>query len=67
MNNRVDYFEKIENHKHNEFVKREGHCVLCSSPLEIQHEVKAKTNEIQEHAHCVECDVRVRVKTYPLN
>lgn len=67
MNNRVTYFEKAENHRHHDFIKREGHCVLCSSPLEIHHETNQDLNEIQEQAHCVECDVRVRVKTYPLS
>lgn len=67
MNKRVQYFEKAVNDKQRDFIKLDGHCVLCASPLEMKHDIEFDELQIKEQAFCVECDVRARVKTYTLN
>ncbi len=67
MENRIQYFENAKTRKQKEFLKNEGHCVLCSSTLEITHKNEESSHCIREQAFCVECDVRARVKIYTLN
>lgn len=67
LEKRIQYFEKAQSRRQKDFIKNDGHCVLCSSPLEIKHDVEFQERKIREHAYCVECDVRARVKTYTLN
>lgn len=64
---KIQYFEKIETHSHREFVKIHGHCVLCSTPLELKHVRNDSEAQIKEEAFCVECDVKTRAKIHTLN
>lgn len=64
---KIQYFEKIENRSHKDFVHNQGHCVLCSNRLELKH-VRIETEaQIKEEAFCIECDVKTRAKIYTLN
>ncbi|MFN8846803.1 MAG: hypothetical protein ACK5W9_08130 [Bdellovibrionales bacterium] len=67
MENHIQYFENAITTKQKEFIKNDGHCVLCSSALEITHKSELNEYSIREQAFCVECDVRARVKIYTLN
>jgi hypothetical protein len=67
VENRIQYFENAITLKQKEFIKNDGHCVLCSSALEITHKNETHEHSIREQAFCVECDVRARVKIYTLN
>lgn len=67
MTDKINYFEKVESSRQQEFVQLNGQCTLCCSPLEMKHAIKTEENQIEEEAICVECDVRARVKIYTLN
>ncbi len=64
---KIKYFEKIEKHAHQDFIKNHHHCVLCGSPLELQHIRKDEHQTILEEARCPECDLKTRAKNYTLN
>lgn len=63
---KIHYFEKIENPKHREFVKEQNHCILCGQTLDLRHIRTEEDKQIKEEAHCKQCDLRTRAKTYSL-
>lgn len=65
--NKLQYFEKIENNSHREFVRNHGHCVLCSTVLELKHVRNDSEAQIKEEAFCSECEVKTRAKIHTLN
>ena len=64
---KIQYFEKIEHPKQQEFVNAQNHCVLCGTTLELKHVTQAEESQIKEEAFCPECDVRTRAKIFVLN
>lgn len=64
---KINYFEKIEHPKHQEFINAQNHCVLCGTVLELNHISDANEGQIKEEAYCPDCDVRTRAKIYSLN
>lgn len=64
---KVQYFERIESDKHQEFVQNHSQCVLCGTVLELQHVVDSVSAQIKEEAHCPECEIRTRAKIHSLN
>ncbi len=64
---KVQYFEKVENKIHKDFIQSHNNCILCSSVLELRHVRNESGNEIREEAHCPQCDLRTRAKNYTLN
>ncbi len=64
---KVNYFEKVECEKHQDFIETHSHCALCGTVLELKHVKDEKSGEIKEEAHCPECSIRTRAKVYTLN
>jgi transcription elongation factor Elf1 len=64
---KLQYFEKIEQKKHREFVTAQSNCVLCGSVLELRHMQVSDKSQIKEEAHCTACNLRTRAKIYTLN
>lgn len=50
-----------------EFLQFENQCLLCESQLEVRIEKDLSDHEIEESAHCPQCDLRVRLKTHNLH
>ncbi len=65
--NKIDYFEKIETHSHQNFVQSHGNCALCRSPLQLKHIRNDSDAQIKEEAYCPECDVKIRARIHTLN
>ncbi len=63
---KVKYYENAELQKQREFLNLHTHCILCNTSLELQHIVERDLDEVQEIAHCPECDIRTRAKTFRL-
>ncbi len=63
---KVEYFERIENPLHREFVDSQSNCVLCSTVLELKHQTTQEKIEIKEEAYCPQCEMRTRSKSYIL-
>ncbi|GIL16755.1 MAG: hypothetical protein BroJett040_05060 [Oligoflexia bacterium] len=63
---KVNYFEKVETSKHQEFLQAHNNCILCGSTLELQHIRTEEPHTIKEEAHCPECEMRTRAKIYTL-
>lgn len=61
---KIHYFEKVETNQHREFINAQNHCILCSNVLELRHVRVDEVKEIKEEAHCPQCDLRTRAKTY---
>lgn len=64
---KINYFEKVEHERHQEFIETHNHCVLCGTVLELQHAIDLASCEIKEEARCPECEIRTRAKTHKLN
>ncbi len=64
--NKLDFFERIEKPKHQEFIYLHNNCILCKSTLELQHVVDFQGEYINEEANCPECKLKVRNRSYPL-
>lgn len=62
--NKIQYFEKIEKKTQREFLNDHNNCILCGTVLELRHTVVEEKNEIREEAHCPECEMRTRAKTF---
>ena len=67
MDNKVQYFEKIETPLHQDFVHNQGHCVLCRHALELKHTQQAEEHTIKEEAYCPECQTKARAKIFTVN
>jgi len=64
---KVQYFERVEKKHHREFITAHNNCILCSSVLELRHIRVEEGAQVKEEAHCPQCDLRTRAKTYVLN
>ncbi len=64
---KINYFEKAETPRHQEFIETQSHCALCGTVLELQHVVDQVSCEIKEEARCPDCEIRTRAKTHTLN
>lgn len=64
---KLNYFEKIENKAHREFINAHNNCILCGTVLELQHMAQPDGCSVKEEAHCPECELRTRAKVYTLN
>lgn len=64
---KFNYFEKVDSPQHREFIISQNNCILCGTVLELRHIADEQAISIKEEAHCPECDVRTRAKTYSLN
>ena len=61
---KIQYFEKIETPKHQEYITSQNNCVLCGSNLELRHMPVPEKNEVKEEAHCPSCEMRTRAKVF---
>lgn len=64
---KIQYFEKIDHPKQQEFITAQSHCVLCGSELELKHVADSAVGQIKEEAYCPECELKTRAKIYSLN
>ena len=64
---KMQYFENIESSQHREFIMAHNNCILCGTALELRHIRSAQELEIKEEAHCPECKMRTRARSYILN
>ena len=64
---KIQYFEKVEHPKQQEFINAQNHCVLCGTVLELKHVADQAESQIKEEAYCPECEVRTRAKIFALN
>lgn len=64
---KIQYFERVEKSVHQEFINSENNCILCSSALELRHVRELDSNTIKEEAHCPQCELRTRAKSFTMN
>ena len=64
---KLQYFEKIDQKKHQEFVDAHTNCVLCGTVLELRHIQSAEKTQVKEEAYCKCCNLRTRAKIHTLN
>jgi hypothetical protein len=64
---KINYFERAETEKHQDFIEAHSHCALCGTVLELLHVVDKASSEIKEEARCPECEIRTRAKIHTLN
>lgn len=67
MDPKINYFEKVDDPKHREFIEAHSHCALCGTVLELHHVVDHAVGEIKEEARCPECEIRTRAKVHIVN
>lgn len=63
---KVQYFEKVDNPKQKDFLMDQNHCSLCSSVLILDHGFTEDGTEIHEVAHCPDCQIRNRSRLYKI-
>lgn len=64
---KINYFEKIEHPKHQEFILAQNHCVLCGTALQLKHVADQVESQIKEEAYCPECEIKTRAKIFSLH
>lgn len=64
---KLQYFERVENTQQQEFLMDQNHCSLCSSVLILDHGFTDDGSEIHETAHCPECQIRNRSRLYKIH
>ncbi len=67
MEQKIQYFEKVETDNQETFVQNQNHCILCGETLELHHIQDRDQNLIHEEAFCPSCEVKARDKIYNLN
>lgn len=64
---KINYFERVEHERHQDFIEANSLCALCGTVLELTHYKDEKGGEIKEEARCPECSIRTRAKIYSIN
>ena len=64
---KIQYFERAEKKHQQDYIRLQNNCILCCTPLELQHVRNDECGEIKEEAHCPHCEVKTRAKIYTLN
>ena len=54
------------NSYHIRFIENQNNCAICSSQLNLNIEYYYNEGLVREEAHCPHCNVKTRVKNYPL-
>ena len=65
--NKINYFEKIDEPKHREFINLQNNCILCGTVLELRHVREKEEIQIKEEAYCTQCEMRTRAKIFALH
>lgn len=64
--NKLQYYEKVTNDAQLEFIQVQNHCSLCGSVLILEHGLNPEKTLIMETAHCPECQIRNRSRSFPV-
>lgn len=62
----VQYYEKVASTNQKAYMQMQCHCTLCNTTLELKFET-INQEQIKEVAHCPDCEIRTRVKTYTIH
>lgn len=62
--NKIQYYEKVTSDLQLEFIQVQNHCSLCGSVLVLEHGLSDDGSTIMETAHCPECQIRNRSRSF---